>query len=68
MFVRRRDIWAIRFDLDGLEVIEDPLLIEEGVRGEQGGAIQMAVATDGRLLYIPGTHVQEQRNTDCGAP
>ena len=59
VFVRGGDIWATRFDLDSLEVIGDPVVIEPGVRVELGGAIQMAVAADGTLVRRNGDSVQE---------
>ncbi len=54
VFMRGGDIWATLFDLESLEVVGDPVVIEQGVRVEFGGAIQMAVAADGTLVYIPG--------------
>ena len=54
VFIRGGDIWATLFDLESLEVVGDPVVIEQGVRVEVGGAIQMAVAADGTLVYIPG--------------
>jgi len=53
VFVRGGDIWATRFDLDSLEVVGDPVVIEQGVRADGGRTIQMAVAADGTLVYIP---------------
>ncbi len=38
VFVRGGDIWATRFDLDSLEVVGDPVVIEQGVR--VGGAVR----------------------------
>ena len=64
VFVRGGDIWATRFDLDSLEVVGDPAVIEQGMRVEVGGAIQMAVAADGTLVYIPG--LQEVENNTLG--
>ena len=64
VFVRGGDIWATRFDIESLEAVGDPVGIEQGVRVEGGGAVQMAVATDGTLVYIPG--LQEVGNTSLG--
>ena len=55
LFVRGGGIWAIGFDLDRLEVVGDPLRIEEDVRVSSGGSIAMGMAADGTLVYIaPG--------------
>ena len=54
VFVRGGDIWATGFDLNRLEVVGNPAVIEQGVRVEGGGAVQMAVSADGTLVYIPG--------------
>ena len=63
VFVRGGNIWATRFDLESLEVVGDPVVIEQGVRVEVGGAIQMAVAADGTLIYIPGQQAAVENNT-----
>jgi len=54
VFVRGGDVWATRFDLNRLEVTGTAAVVEPGVRVESGGAVQMAIAGDGPLVYIPG--------------
>jgi len=53
VFVRGGDLWAARFDPERLEVVGDAAVVQEGVRVEVGGAVQMAIAGDGSLAYIP---------------
>ena len=53
VFAREGNIWATGFDLDRLEVVGDPVLIDQGVRIESGDMVQMAVAADGTLVYVP---------------
>ena len=54
VFLRAGDIWATGFDLNALEVVGNPVVIEQEIRVEGGGAVQMALAADGTLVYIPG--------------
>jgi serine/threonine-protein kinase len=63
VFVRGGDLWAIRFDPDRLEVAGDAVVVEQGVRVEGGGAVQVAVANDGSLAYIPGGGTAYERRT-----
>ncbi len=63
VFVREGDIWATGFDLDRLEVVGDPVVIEQGVRVEPGGAVQMAVAAEGSLVYVTGAEAGGQQRT-----
>ena len=54
VFVRGGALWGVPFDLGGLETIGDPVLLVEHVRVEGGGAVQVAVADNGSLVYVPG--------------
>jgi serine/threonine-protein kinase len=54
VFVRRGDLWAVPFDSSRLEASGEPVLVEEGVRVEPGGAVQVALGNDGTLAYLPG--------------
>jgi serine/threonine-protein kinase len=54
VFVRGGSLWAAAFDLNALNVIDNPVPVLEGVRVEPGGAVQLAVADDGTLAYLPG--------------
>src|SRR5262249_22502097 len=52
VFLRSGDLWAVRFDPEKLVVSGDPVLVEQGIRVEIGGAVQFALADDGTLAYI----------------
>ena len=54
VFVRGGDLWAVRFDVDRLEAVGEPVLVEQGIRVEGGGAVQVAIADDGTLAYLSG--------------
>ena len=54
VFVRGGDLWAVRFDVDRLEAVGEPVLVEQGIRVEEGGAVQVAIADDGTLAYLSG--------------
>jgi serine/threonine-protein kinase len=54
VFVRGGGLWAVRFDEDSLQIQGTPVPVVEGVRVENGGAVQYSVAPDGTLLFIPG--------------
>ena len=53
VFVRGADLWAVRFDLDRLEPIGEPVVVQSGIRVEIGGAVQVAIAGDGSIAYLP---------------
>jgi serine/threonine-protein kinase len=53
LFARGSDLWAVRFDLDRLETIGEPVIVQPGVRVEFGGAVQVAVGGDGSIAYLP---------------
>jgi Tol biopolymer transport system component len=52
VFLRGGDLWAVRFDPEQLQVSGEPVLVEQGIRVEIGGAVQFALADDGTLTYI----------------
>jgi serine/threonine-protein kinase len=54
IFVRDGTLFAVRFDRARLQAIGTPMPIVEGIRVEAGGAVQLDVAQDGTLAYIPG--------------
>ena len=54
VFIRGGDLWAIRFDPERMEVVGEEAVVEQGIRVEPGGAVQVAIAGDGSLAYIPG--------------
>jgi len=53
LFVRGGDLWGVRFDLDRLQPIGEPVVVQPGVRVEFGGAVQVAIAADGSIAYLP---------------
>jgi serine/threonine-protein kinase len=53
VFLRAGDLWAIRFDAASMDVVGEPVPVEQGIRVEGGGAVQFAVAADGSLVYVP---------------
>jgi hypothetical protein len=53
VFVRGGDLWAVRFDLGRLEVDGEAGVVEPGIRVEDGGGVQFAVADDGSVAYVP---------------
>ena len=53
LFARGGDLWAVRFDLDRLETIGEPVIVQPGIRVEFGGAVQVAVGGDGSIAYLP---------------
>jgi serine/threonine-protein kinase len=55
VFVRGGALWAVRFDEGSLQVQGSPVPIIEGIRVENGGAVNYAVARDGTLIYVPGS-------------
>jgi hypothetical protein len=62
VFVREGALWAVRFDPHRLEASGTPVLVEQGIRVEGGGAVQVALADDGTLAYIPrSTAIAEPR-------
>jgi serine/threonine-protein kinase len=54
LFVREQALWAVRFDPERLEVVGEPILVEQGLRVESGGAVQLAASEDGTLAYFAG--------------
>ena len=52
-FIRGGDLWAVRFDLDQLRPIGEPVVVQPDVRVESGGAVQLAIAGDGSIAYLP---------------
>ena len=53
VFWRSGALWAVPFDLGRLDTVGTPVPLVEGVRIENGGAVQYAVADNGTLVYIP---------------
>jgi serine/threonine-protein kinase len=54
VFVRAGDLWAVRFDLERLEVTGDAAVVEQGIRVEPTGHVQVTAGEDGTLAYIGG--------------
>jgi Tol biopolymer transport system component len=78
VFVRGGDLWAMRFDVGTFETVGSPVVIETGIRVEAGGAVQIALSSNGPLAYVPGEVSsggrqlvwvdREGRETPVGAP
>jgi Tol biopolymer transport system component len=54
IFVRSGMLMAVPFDRSRLQPVGTPVPVIEGIRVENGGAIQLHIAQDGTLAYIPG--------------
>ena len=54
VFVRNGALWAVPFDRHRLDIVGEAVPVLEGVRVENGGPVQYALADDGSLVYIPG--------------
>jgi serine/threonine-protein kinase len=61
VFLRGGDLWAVRFDPRQLQTSGEPVVVEQGIRVEGGGAVQFALADDGTLAYIPGAQTDSPR-------
>jgi dipeptidyl aminopeptidase/acylaminoacyl peptidase len=55
IFVRSGTLMAVPFDRSRLQAVGTPVPVIEGIRVEAGGAIQIDIAQDGTLAYIPGS-------------
>jgi eukaryotic-like serine/threonine-protein kinase len=55
VFLRGGTVHAVPFDLDRLEARGDPVPLIGGVRSEQSGPGQLALARDGTLVYVEGS-------------
>ncbi len=53
LFPRGNTLFAVPFDLDRLEVAGPEVAVLQGVRVENGGALQADVSRDGLLVYAP---------------
>jgi serine/threonine-protein kinase len=53
VFMRGGDLWAVRFDLEALQTLGEPVVVQPGVRVEIGGAVQFALGDDGSMAYVP---------------
>jgi hypothetical protein len=50
-------LFAVRFDLDRLETIVKPVPALDGVSANIIGGVQLALSSDGTLIYVPGAVV-----------
>ena len=53
LFARGNTLFAVPFDVEGLEVTGPAVPVLQGVRVENGGALQADVSRDGLLVYAP---------------
>ena len=61
VFLRGGDLWAAPFALQQLQISGDPVVVEQGLRVEIGGAVQFALADDGTLAYISAGDAESPR-------
>jgi serine/threonine-protein kinase len=54
---------AVAFDLARLNVVGTPAVVLEGVAMTESGALNLTVAANGSLLYVPGTAAGRGRQT-----
>ncbi len=55
LFARDGDLYAVEFDLDEREIVGSPLLAVPDVATVViSGAVELAIAADGSLAYVPG--------------
>jgi serine/threonine-protein kinase len=55
VYARSAALWAVRFDLDRLEVVGDPRLVMEGLRVNSAvGHAQFALSDSGTLVFVAG--------------
>ncbi len=47
------NLWAVRFDLDRLETLGDPVPVQEGVLTKGSGAVTFGFSETGSLIYVP---------------
>jgi Tol biopolymer transport system component len=59
MYAEAGALLAVRFDLERLEVIGDPVPVVEDVMMASSGAANYAVSREGTLVYVPGQAVAE---------
>ncbi len=53
LFARGNTLFAVPFDVEGFEVTGPAVPVLQGVRVENGGALQVDVSPDGLLVYAP---------------
>ena len=53
LFARENTLFAVTFDIEGFEVTGPAVPVLQGVRVENGGALQADLSRDGLLVYAP---------------
>ena len=65
VYMNQDTLFAVRFDLDRLEAVGQAVPALEGIAGSiNSGGVQMAVSSDGTLVYVPGTTAMSARSID----
>jgi serine/threonine-protein kinase len=65
IYLQQGTLFAVRFDLTRLETIGQAVPALEGVAADPGsGAAQLAVSSEGTLVYVPGTATTAGRPID----
>ena len=54
-------VWAVPFDADRLEMTGDPVPVLEGIRIEDGSAVQFTFSENGSAAYIAGSMSEMER-------
>jgi serine/threonine-protein kinase len=54
IYMNQGTLFAVRFDLDRLETIGQPVPALDGVSANIIGGVQLALSSDGTLIYVPG--------------
>jgi Tol biopolymer transport system component len=59
-------LYAVRFDVDRLEIVGSPVSVVEGVRSTVTGLSQFDISAAGHLVYVPGPAVTPDRGLSIG--
>jgi Tol biopolymer transport system component/tRNA A-37 threonylcarbamoyl transferase component Bud32 len=56
VYMNQGTVFAVRFDLDRLETVGQPVPALQGIAGSiTNGGVQLALSADGTAIYVPGT-------------
>ena len=64
IYMKQGTLFAVRFNLDRLETIGQAVPVVEGVTASASGGAQLAVSSDGTLVYVPGAAVTTTKPID----
>ena len=63
LYIVRGNLWAVGFDLRGLETVGDPVPVLEGVLTKDAGAANYDVSENGSLIYVPDVSAAAEERT-----